>query len=231
MLLPHSERMLYVRCVGRQCALACGERRQLLYAGVSTVVRGAGLHVLCCSSCLRRRLYAGAARSLDASVASFCMLALSPLCAVQGCMCTLLQHLTSASALGLRRARSPREHRQLLLAGASAAARSASCMCFAAASDFGVGSRPAPRSLAAGVASFYTLALPPRCAVQSCACAVMWLLTSVSARGRRRARSTRASPAFYTLALPPLCAVQGCSCFAAASVFVVGLRPSPCSLA
>ena len=134
------------------------------------------------------------------------MLALSPLCAVQGCMCTLLQHLTSASALGLRRARSPREHRQLLLAGASAAARSASCMCFAAASDFGVGSRPAPRSLAAGVASFYTLALPPRCAVQSCACAVMWLLTSVSALGRRRARSTRASPAFYTLALPPRCA-------------------------
>ena len=68
-------------------------------------------------------------------------------------------------------------------------------MFFTAASDFGVGSRPAPRSLAAGVASFYTLALPPRCAVQSCACAVMWLLTSVSARGRRRARSTRASPA------------------------------------
>ena len=102
------------------------------------------------------------------------MLALSPLCAVQGCMCTLLQHLTSASALGLRRARSPREHRQLLLAGASTAARSASCMCFAAASDFGVGSRPAPRSLAAGVASFYTLALPPRCAVQSCLTAVTW---------------------------------------------------------
>jgi len=38
------------------CSLARGERRHLLFAGVSTAVRGSGLRVLCCSRCPRRRL-------------------------------------------------------------------------------------------------------------------------------------------------------------------------------
>ena len=46
------------------------------------------VQVLCCSRCLRRRLWCGPSPcSLDASVASFATLGFLPLCAVQGRMC------------------------------------------------------------------------------------------------------------------------------------------------
>ena len=70
-----------------------------------------------------------------------------------------------------------------------------------------------------------------RCARCRAACALLQPVSSSSALGRRRTRLTRASPASYTLVFLPLRAVQGCMCFAAAAAFVVGFRPSPCSLA
>ena len=97
-------------------------------------------------------------------------------------------------------------------------------------SFFGVGSEPSLRSLNASVATAVTRWRFHRYARCRAACVLLQLLTSASALGHRRARSTRASPATYTLALPPLCAVQGCMCFAAASDYGVGSRPSPRSL-
>ena len=68
--------------------LARRERCQLRYAGISTASCGAGLQVLRCSRCLRRRLRCGPSPcSLDASVASFVTLAFPPLRAVPGCKC------------------------------------------------------------------------------------------------------------------------------------------------
>ena len=108
------------------------------------------------------------------------------------------------------------------------------CMCFAVAAAFVVGSRgPSPCSLDASVASFVTLTFLPLRTAQGCASALLQPLPSPSAlvwavavlvrRERRQLRYAGASTAVRGAGLRVLC----CSlCF-----FVVGSRPSPCSLA
>ena len=94
-----------------------------------------------------------------------------------------------------------RERRWLLYAGATAAVHDAGgCRFDCAASVLDVGCVPSPRARSTrGVAGFYSLVLPPPCAVQGCKFDCVQPLSSTSAVCRRRARSTRASLAFSTL--------------------------------
>eukprot|EP00964_Phaeocystis_antarctica_P062201 scaffold37253_cov42-Phaeocystis_antarctica.AAC.1 len=181
--------------VGARAILALLGRR-LLYAGASTAVRGARLRVLCCSRCLRPRLWWAVAVLARRERRQLRTLALLPLHAVHRAASALPQPLPSSSALvGRRRARSTRAlpaslrwrfHR-------FARCRAACALPQPLSSSSALGHRRA-RSTRASPASLRWRF--DRFARFRAAGALLQLLPSSSAMvGRRRARSMRALPA------------------------------------
>ena len=130
-------------------------------------------------------------------------------CARCRAACALPQPLPSSSALmGRCRARSLDASVASFVTLAFPPLRAVQgCKRLAAAAAFVLGSGSSPCSLEASVASIFSLALPPLCAVQGCMCLAAAAAFVVSALGRRRARSTRASPSSLRWRFPPLCAV------------------------
>ena len=183
--------------------LARRERRQLRYAVASTAVRGTGLQVLCCS----RAAFVVGSRgpppcSLDKSVASFVTLSLQPLSAVQGCTC-----FAAAAAFVLGSGGPSPCSLEASVASIFTLAfpplravptvptrcRAASALLQPLSSFLALG-RCHARFRRVSPAS-HTLAFLPLSAVHGCNGLLQRLPSSSALVGRRRARSTRASPA------------------------------------